>query len=161
MQWFCVWACLRHFYQIKISESFPKWHKAIRHLRMESIGVRGGRITHLQQWSFWLPRKHKAKSVTCGVSCAGVSDGALLPVLWRRLMLFMEGSPYTSWHTFNMDYFTQFNQLDSVQDVTSIYGSYSILFISFTSFQFTHFNSAFKSLQAKTNFSQKNLEYKI
>ncbi len=34
----------------------------------------------------------------------------------------------------------------------------TILFISFTSFQFTHFNSAFKSLQAKTNFPQKNLE---
>lgn len=133
---YAVVLCLGIFTKLEsyisdVSRSFPKWHKATRHHKTHGVHqCQGGKNTSATM-EFLVATETQSKEchLWCKLSCASVSDGALLPVLWRRSMLFMEGSHYTTWHTFNMDYFTQFYQLDTVQDVISIYGSYFIHFL--------------------------------
>lgn len=74
-------------------------HKTLAHLRMESIRVKGGKNTSAtMELLVATETQSKECHLWCKLSCAGVSDGALLSVLWRRSMLFMEGSPYKTWH---------------------------------------------------------------
>lgn len=139
-EWFCVWAFIYLFFPNKISifllvmsvnhsKKMAQSHKTLAHLWMESISVKGEKHICNKGASGCHGNTKQECHLRCKLSCAGGSDGTLLLVLWRRSVLFMERSLYTTWHTFNMDYFTQFIQLDSVQDFMSIYGSYFIHFL--------------------------------